>query len=94
LDGADFVVAGSNWGQPRHPGWSANLLAHPDATVVLDGRSVPVRARLVNGSERAALWGRLEEVWPAFATYEQRAAGRKIRLFRLVPQMTTNNAPE
>jgi deazaflavin-dependent oxidoreductase (nitroreductase family) len=85
-DGDDYIVVGSNWGQEHHPAWSGNLLAHPDARVVLDGTSVDVRAELVTGEPRRTLWARLEEVWPAFRTYEKRAAGREIRLFRLVPR--------
>jgi len=93
-DGDDYVVVGSNWGQQHHPAWSGNLLANPDACVVLDGTAVEVRAHLVTGDERRALWSRFEEVWPAFRTYEQRAAGREIRMFRLAPRMTTNNVEE
>jgi deazaflavin-dependent oxidoreductase (nitroreductase family) len=82
-DGDAFVVIGSNWGRAEHPGWSANLLAHPDAVVTLGGHDVPVRARLVEGEERERLRGMLLTVWPAYATYEMRAAGRQLRLFRL-----------
>jgi deazaflavin-dependent oxidoreductase (nitroreductase family) len=84
-DGDAYVVIGSNWGQAHHPGWSANLLAHPDAVVTLGGRSIPVRARLIEGAERERLRGLLVRVWPAYATYEQRAEGRQLRVFRLEP---------
>jgi deazaflavin-dependent oxidoreductase (nitroreductase family) len=82
-DGDSFVVIGSNWGLATHPGWSANLLAHPDAVVALRGHTIAVRARLVEGEERERLRRLLLAVWPAYATYEQRAAGRRLRLFRL-----------
>jgi deazaflavin-dependent oxidoreductase (nitroreductase family) len=82
-DGDSFVVIGSNWGRATHPGWSANLLAHPDAVVALGGHTIAVRARLVEGEERERLRRLLLAVWPAYATYEQRAAGRRLRLFRL-----------
>jgi deazaflavin-dependent oxidoreductase (nitroreductase family) len=82
-DGVSYVVIGSNWGQPDHPGWSANLLAHPDATVVVRGERVGVRATLVEGAERDRLRALLVEVWPAYATYERRAAHRQLRIFRL-----------
>jgi hypothetical protein len=29
-DGDDVLLIGTNFGQPKHPGWTANLLAHPD----------------------------------------------------------------
>lgn len=82
-DGADFVVVGSNWGQPHHPAWTANLLAEPRCVVTLGGREIPAEAELVTGADRDRLWAALAADWPAYRTYETRAAGRDIRLFRL-----------
>src|SRR5690606_9897492 len=82
-DGDGFVVIGSNWGQAHHPAWSANLLANPHATVTVQGTPISVRARLAEGAERERLRALLLRVWPAYATYEQRAAGRTLRIFRL-----------
>ena len=76
------MVIGSNFGQTHHPGWSANLLANPAATVNLRGQLIPVRARLVRGEERDSLIARLRRMWPAYATYETTAA-RTLRVFRL-----------
>jgi deazaflavin-dependent oxidoreductase (nitroreductase family) len=82
-DGDGYVVIGSNWGQPNHPAWSGNLIADPDATIVVDGATVPVRAELATKEERDRLRRLLIDVWPAYETYEQRAAGRELRIFRL-----------
>lgn len=82
-DGDSFVVVGSNWGQQHHPAWSANLLAHPEATVTLGGRDIAVRATLATGAERARLWDLVRRNWPAYQTYQERAGGRDIRVFRL-----------
>ena len=41
-DGADFMVVGSNFGQHHHPGWTANLLAHPDAFIEVGPERLPV----------------------------------------------------
>jgi deazaflavin-dependent oxidoreductase (nitroreductase family) len=92
-DGDGYVVIGSNWGRAHHPGWSANLLAHPDAVITLGGRSIPVRARLIEGAERERLRGLLLAVWPAYATYERRAAGRHLRIFRLAPTAAPTTRP-
>jgi deazaflavin-dependent oxidoreductase (nitroreductase family) len=83
-DGDGYVVVGSNWGGPTHPGWSANLLADPAATAEVRGRRIPVRAVLAEGAERERLWQLAVRTWPAYQNY---AAGtdRTIRLFRLVP---------
>ena len=82
-DGDGYVVIGSNWGQPNHPAWSGNLIADPDATIVVDGATIPVRAELASGAERDRLRRLLIEVWPAYETYERRANGRELRIFRL-----------
>lgn len=80
--GRGYLVAGSNFGRPDHPAWTANLLAHPDAAVTVRGRRVPVRAELLAGTEREAAWKELEDGMPGFRDYE-RLAGRELRVFRL-----------
>jgi deazaflavin-dependent oxidoreductase (nitroreductase family) len=77
-----YLVSGSNWGQRRHPDWSANLLANPEAEIVVARRRHPVRARLLDGAEREACWPVLEGQWPDYREYE-RQAGHRIRIFCL-----------
>jgi deazaflavin-dependent oxidoreductase (nitroreductase family) len=84
-DGDAYVVVGSNWGQPRHPAWSGNLLANPDGMITLAGKEIPVRAELVEGPDRGRLWELMRSRWPGYAQYEERA-GRHIRVFRLTPR--------
>jgi deazaflavin-dependent oxidoreductase (nitroreductase family) len=84
-DGDGYVVVATNWGFPAHPGWSANLLANPEAIVEVRGRRIPVRAALVKGSERERLWRLVTPAWPAYETYAA-ATDRTIRVFRLVTQ--------
>ena len=50
-DGDDFVVVGTNFGQAKHPAWTANLIAHPDAAVEIAGISIPVSAELIAGAK-------------------------------------------
>ena len=84
-DGDHFIVVASNFGRERHPAWSANLLATPAATVHYRGEVIPVEAHLLDGDEKAAIWSRLQAMWPVFRTYRERTAGhgREIRVFRL-----------
>jgi deazaflavin-dependent oxidoreductase (nitroreductase family) len=79
-----FLVAGSNWAQPRHPAWTANLLAHPEAEARYRGRAVRVRARLLDGAERERAWPQFEALMPGYRQYEAKA-GRSLRIFRLEP---------
>ncbi|QUQ66277.1 nitroreductase family deazaflavin-dependent oxidoreductase [Kutzneria sp. CA-103260] len=83
--GNGLLVVGSNWGGERHPAWTGNLLATPDATAAVDGRTVPVRGRLLDGDERARAWLDIVAYWPAYNTYASRAGQREIRVFLLEP---------
>lgn len=78
------IVAGSNFAGTRHPAWTTNLLAHPDAEITVRGHRMPVHATLIGDDERDAVWARIEQQWPGYRNYE-RASGRVVRLFRLQP---------
>ena len=78
------IVAGTNFAGARHPAWTSNLIANPDAAITVRGRRMPVRASLVPDDERDAVWARIEAQWPGYRNYE-RSSGRQVRLFRLQP---------
>ncbi|MFF2328273.1 MULTISPECIES: nitroreductase family deazaflavin-dependent oxidoreductase [unclassified Streptomyces] len=78
-----WILVGSNFGRTGHPAWTANLLARPDEAVVnWKGQDIPVRATLLKGAERDAVWQAALTFWPPYATYQARVE-REIRLFRL-----------
>ncbi|WP_228561351.1 nitroreductase family deazaflavin-dependent oxidoreductase [Catenulispora pinisilvae] len=80
-----LLVVGSNWGQQHPPAWALNLLADPEATVSIRGKSGPVRARIVEGEERELVWNSLlTKNWPGYENYAERA-GRHINIFALEP---------
>ncbi len=83
-DGA-LLVVGSNFGQDRHPAWSANHIKTPAARVGFGGREFGVTAVLLTGDERAAVWPGLNEPWPLYDRYTAKS-GRQLRVFRLIPQ--------
>jgi deazaflavin-dependent oxidoreductase (nitroreductase family) len=84
-DGEGFIVIGSNWGQDHHPAWALNLIANPEAVATMGGKDVGVRATLAEGAERDRQLALLLAMWPAYATYEKRAHGRELKVFRLQP---------
>ena len=83
-----LLVVGSNWGQRHHPAWALNLLADPEATVAIRGRSGPVHARVIEGDERELVWNTiLTKNWPGYENYAERA-DRHINVFALEPVKT------
>lgn len=78
------IVAGSNFADGKHPAWSANLMAHPDASITVRGRLMRVHATRVPDEQRDEVWARIERQWPGYRGYE-RASGRVVRLFVLQP---------
>lgn len=84
-EGPNLWVVASNYGGERHPGWSANLLANPDATVTVRGSDRPVRARLASDDEKKTLWPRLLELYPTWKAYAS-WTDRAFRLFCLEPR--------
>jgi deazaflavin-dependent oxidoreductase (nitroreductase family) len=76
-DGDRVVLVASMGGNPRNPAWYHNLKAHPETTVEIRGERRSVTARIVQDeAERAELWPRLLEVWPAWEDYAARTARR------------------
>lgn len=84
-DGDSFVVLGTNFGQQRHPAWTANLLAHPCASVEIAGLRVEVRGELFEGEEWKRHFERFAAMYPGYRDYLRRCGDRVPRMFRLRP---------
>lgn len=84
-DGAGrAIVAGTSFARDRHPAWTYNLAAHPEASIEVRGTHYDVVAAEMGDDEREAAWRRIERQWPGYRAYE-RDSGRTVRLFRLQP---------
>ncbi len=81
-DGDRLFLFGSNFGQARHPAWSSNLLANPDAWVTMGGREIPVRATRLTGAEYDHACALFMNYLKAYPAYRERT-GREIRVFAL-----------
>lgn len=77
-----LLVVGSNFAAETHPAWTANLLAHPDATVTFRGETYQVRARLLADDERSARWQELLVWYPNWRGYSA-ITDREFRVFEL-----------
>lgn len=71
-DDDHWVIVASKGGAPAHPSWFENLQADPNALIQVGADTVPVRAGVAQGEERARLWSLMTEVWPAYDDYQRR----------------------
>ncbi len=85
-DGARVIVVASNVGKPHHPAWFHNLRAHPEVTFLRrGGHQGSYLARVAEGSERAELWKRVNDLYAGYETYQHRTDGREIPVVVLDP---------
>ena len=69
-DGDRVVLAGSQGGLAKHPLWYLNVCADPEVAVQIGRTETPMRARVAQGDERAALWAKLVAMYADFARYQ------------------------
>jgi deazaflavin-dependent oxidoreductase (nitroreductase family) len=93
LDRGDRWAVAASWaGEPEHPLWYLNLMAQPDATIQVGSRRIPVRARALEGAERALVWKEIVAQDASFAEYEKRTRQiREIPVVMLEPRDTDAN---
>ena len=72
-DGDRWVLVASNGGSPDHPSWYKNLRKSPQATIQIHDEEIPVSASVAEGEERERLWKLMNEDWPAYDSYQERA---------------------
>ena len=77
-DGDDIVLVGSNGGSPQHPAWYHNVARNPDVTLSNGRFSGHYRGREADGDDRERLWRSACELYPGYATYQQRAGSRRL----------------
>jgi deazaflavin-dependent oxidoreductase (nitroreductase family) len=80
-----MLITGSNFARDSHPAWTANLAAHPDASVTVKGKLIPVFATRIPDDKLDETWNYIERQWPGYRGYE-RSSGRTLRIFRLTPR--------
>ena len=79
-----WVIAGSNAGQEKVPGWVFNVREHAEGELEIEGATQPVRFVELHGDEARAAYGLLVSRWSAYAMYE-RNIRREIPVFRVMP---------
>jgi deazaflavin-dependent oxidoreductase (nitroreductase family) len=70
----------------HNPAWYHNIAAHPGkARIEVNGRTVPVTAGQLDGTEREEAWRQIVAAAPRFARY-RRKTDRELPVIRLVPR--------
>jgi deazaflavin-dependent oxidoreductase (nitroreductase family) len=83
--GDAYAIFASAAGRPENPQWFRNLVANPDTTAEVGAETVRVHARVAGPEERARIYAKQAEAWPAFAEYVAKAAPREIPVVLLDP---------
>ena len=84
-DGENLVLVASKGGHPRNPAWYHNLRAHPDTSVQVGSKHLPVHARVAEGKERDRLWREVVDLYGGYEGYQERT-DREIPLVVLEPR--------
>jgi deazaflavin-dependent oxidoreductase (nitroreductase family) len=82
-----WYVFGTLGGGPRDPLWVGNLRANPEVEIRVRRKSISATARVIEGGERAGLFGWLAERHPSLPMYQRKADtfGRQIPIVKLDP---------
>jgi F420H(2)-dependent quinone reductase len=82
--GSAYVVAASNAGRDRHPGWYFNLRSNPQVLVRIKKQQIKAEALVASPEQRKRLWEQLVAASPMYARYAKRTR-REIPMVLLHP---------
>jgi deazaflavin-dependent oxidoreductase (nitroreductase family) len=85
--GEAYAVFASKAGADVDPDWYHNLRANPEAIIEVGTRRVPVRARVLDQTEREPIWRTQKSRYPGFQAYEDKT-DRTIPVILLEPRET------
>jgi F420H(2)-dependent quinone reductase len=73
-DGDRYLLIGSNGGDDRTPQWVQNLMANPEASIELEGETIPVRATIATPEEKKVLWPKATAAYKGYDGYQRRTS--------------------
>lgn len=82
--GDSYCVIASKGGFPAHPHWYLNLTENPECEIRVGERQLKVRAREIDGDERANVWAEMRKIYPPYDDYQART-DRQIPVLLLDP---------
>ena len=65
-----YAIVASFGGSPEHPAWYRNLQKHPQATVQIGDRVMPITATTATTEQKKELWPRLTAMYSDYDNYE------------------------
>jgi deazaflavin-dependent oxidoreductase (nitroreductase family) len=74
------ILVASQGGAPKNPVWYNNLVAHPAVKVTQGGKTLSLKARQVDDSEKRELWPTCTKYYPPYQDYQERTP-RNIPVF-------------
>ncbi|MGB0387937.1 MAG: nitroreductase family deazaflavin-dependent oxidoreductase [Ardenticatenaceae bacterium] len=83
-DGTNYVIAASNGGQDRHPGWFWNLQSNSQVKIQVEDKVMAAVAEQASPQEKSRLWKQLAQNATFFEEYQQNTT-RQIPLVILQP---------
>ncbi len=84
--GESIVLVASRGGDDHHPAWYHNLVANPNVTAKLRGRTHAMTARVMSSEERTELWPKVTGAYKGYAGYQEKT-DREIPLVILDPRV-------
>jgi deazaflavin-dependent oxidoreductase (nitroreductase family) len=72
--GDDYLVVASKGGADKPPAWFRNLVADPHVEVQIKGDRFRATARVADPAEKAEMWAKMTEVWPAYDDYQKKTS--------------------
>jgi deazaflavin-dependent oxidoreductase (nitroreductase family) len=70
--GDDLVLVASKGGNDEHPAWYLNLVANPEVTIEMAGRTFQATARTATDEEKAELWPEITAAYDGYGGYQRR----------------------
>ena len=67
-----YAMVASKGGDPAHPAWYHNVVAHPQVTVQDGDKVAELTAREVDGAEREHWWKLAVQAYPPYAEYQEK----------------------
>ncbi len=67
-----YAMVASKGGDPAHPSWYHNVVAHPQVTVQDGDKVAKLTAREVDGAEREHWWKLAVQAYPPYAEYQEK----------------------